>query len=210
MGLLSTIRGWFAPRAQSSGISGDYWPSSGGGLYGSMPAAGLHVGEREAMACATAWACTRAIAETLGSISALVYQQTAEASRQRASGSRAWQMLHDEPCPMMDAMQFYELGTSRMVNRGNFFAEIERDAYDVPIALWPLHNSRVTPYYGSDGLEWHVITDEPMSGKSIYGWRYYVIPDRNMLNLVGLVHSTVTGLFRLVCCLEQTKRSLSI
>ncbi len=90
MGLLSRIKGWFAPpRAQGSTVNGDYWPSGGyGGLYGSLPAAGLRVGEREAMACSTAFACTRAISETLASISGIVYQQISEGVRQRAPSHR--------------------------------------------------------------------------------------------------------------------------
>lgn len=188
MGLYSRFKNWLRPpRAHATAVGGDYWPGGGySGLYGTLPAAGLRVGETEAMACSTAYACTRAISETLASISGIVYEQVSEGVRRRAPSHPMWSLLHDEPCPLMDSMQFYELGSTRVTNRGNFFAEIERDNADRPIALWPIHNSRVTAYWGEDGLEWHVMTNDSVEIKgSVYGYRYYVVPDRNMFNIVG-------------------------
>jgi HK97 family phage portal protein len=52
------------------------------------------------------------------------------------------------------------------------------------VALWPIHNSRVTPWRGINGkVEWHVATDafDPRYEK----YREYIIPDRDMLNIVG-------------------------
>lgn len=180
----------------SGRVTGQYWPSGGysGGLYGSSPATGLDVGEREAMACATVYACTRAISETLASLPGLVFQRTAEDSRSRARESDAWAMLHDQPCPHIDSMQWSELGTTRSLNRGNFFGWMERDARDQVVAIHPIHNSRVIPRKNSeDGqLEWHVLTDSA-SGGGGYGYEYFILSSRDIFNLVGFGSLDGTG-----------------
>ncbi len=96
-------------------------------------------------------------------------------------------MLHDEPNPDMDAMTFYELQTARLVNQGNAFAEIERNRGGEAIALWPIHNSRVKAWRtGATTSRRAVLARENSSitcRRTSGG--YYVIPRRDMLNVVG-------------------------
>jgi HK97 family phage portal protein len=153
------------------------------------PQTGTQYSEALALTSATAYACSRARAETLGSLPAIVYQQATERIRQRARGTDPWRLLYDDPNPFMDATCFYELMNMRMVNRGNAFAEIERDRADNPIALWPIHPSRVLARSERDGnsnrwrLYWDVMTDvRDPSGQSYIMHR---VEDRNMLNVCG-------------------------
>jgi len=127
---------------------------------GGTPAAGIAFTDEQAMAVTAVYACSRAIAENLASLPGLVYEQQAK-QRNLDRGSIPWQLLHDEPNPEMDSMTFWELVTMRLENRGNSFNEIERDKNDNPIALWPIHNSRVEPYRNrEDGrIEWRISTD---------------------------------------------------
>jgi HK97 family phage portal protein len=150
------------------------------------------VTEKTALNYSAVWAATRAIAETLASLPAVVYEQLDEPRvRQRASGSSLYRLLHDQPNPEMDAFTFYEMQTARLVNAGNAFAEIERNEDGEPVALWPIHKSRVKAWrlpdeqlpngrFKAGELEYHVQAD---SGG------YYVIPAADMLNVVG-THST--------------------
>ncbi len=156
-------------------------------MIGQTPATGIQYSEGRALTSATAYACTRARAETLASLPSIIYRQVSQTVRERARGSDPWRLLYDEPNPHMDPMSFYELMNMRMVNRGNAFAEIERDGADNPIALWPIHPSRVVPRSERDGtrwrLYWDVFTDvkDPVNNSYIA----HRVEDRNMLNICG-------------------------
>lgn len=151
------------------------------------PQTGTQYSEALAMTSATAYACSRARAETLGSLPAIVYQQATERIRQRARGTDPWRLLYDDPNPFMDATCFYELMNMRMVNRGNAFAEIERDGADNPIALWPIHPSRVLARSERDGNRWRLYWDVMTDVKDPSGQSYILhrVEDRNMLNVCG-------------------------
>jgi len=160
-----------------------WWGGSITGAYGAVPTAGIALTEGRAMTSATAYACSRARAETLASLPPIVYLQNGTHRRSRARGSDPWYLLYDEPNPHMDSMVFNELMNMRQVNRGNAFAEIERDGRDRPIALWPIHPSRVCPRRVGDDIEWLIFTDvkDPVSN----GYKSYTVPDRDMLNVCG-------------------------
>ena len=136
------------------------------------------------MSCSAVFACTQARSEILASLPAIVYRQVSPTARRRDGDNGLWRLLHDQPNPEMDAMVLYELLQTRVVNRGNGFCEIERDRSDVPVALWPIHNSRVQPFRDGDRqLMWRVFTDSIDARTDRF--RSYTIPDRNMLNVVG-------------------------
>ncbi|MGN6133363.1 MAG: phage portal protein [Aureliella sp.] len=161
-----------------------YWWGGGiTGVFGATPSTGIAFNESIGMTSATAYACTRARAETLASLPPIVYRQVSEVVRERAKGSDPWYLLYDEPNPEMDSMTFYEMMNMRQVNRGNGFAEIERDRSDRPIALWPIHPSRVSPRRDGGRVVWDVFTDvKDLTGN---GYKFHTIPDRDMLNICG-------------------------
>lgn len=171
------------------------------GVYGATPAAGLEVTQDSAMTVATVYACTQARAETLASLPPMVYLELANSARRRSSDNDLWRLLHDSPNPDMDSMTFYELMQMRSMNRGNGFAEIVRDRNDRPVELWPIHNSRVEPYRNKGQLEWHISTDSFDLGAEQY--RYYTIPDRDMLNLVGFNSNGYIGSGVIPCAVEE-------
>jgi len=162
-----------------------WWGGALTGVYGDRPAAGLTFNQESAMTLPTVYACTRARAETLASLPPMVFLEVANSmARRRSSDNPLWELLHDAPNEDMDSMTFYELMQTRIVNRGNGFAEIERDRNDRPVALWPIHNSRVLPYRDVDGrLEWNVTTDilDPRTER----YKAFKVADRDMLNIVG-------------------------
>ena len=150
-----------------------WWDTSG--LSGT-PAAGIQVNHDVAMTCATAFACTRAIAETLATLPGMVYETLDDDARRKARQHRMWQLLHDEPNREMSPVTFFETMAARVTNRGNFFAEIERNSNDHPTALWPIHNSRVVPRRDDTGRRYYEVHTD--SGK-------HDLAERDMLNVVG-------------------------
>jgi HK97 family phage portal protein len=153
------------------------------GAFGTgTTAAGVTFSDEQALTCSAVFACLRAIAENLGSLPGLVYEQMAK-QRSLARDGIPWQLLHDEPNPEMDSMTFWELCGMRLEARGNSFSEIERDSSDQPIALWPIHNSRVQPWRIDGKIQWQISTDTIDPRSEVY--RSYMIPDRDMFNVVG-------------------------
>lgn len=168
---------------------------------------GVTVNHQSAMAVATANACTRAISQTLASLPVQLYEAIGDRARQKLNDNPLYELLHTTPNPEMDSMTFFEMQTERLVNRGNAFAEIEFDIMGKPIALWPLHNSRVrvwrTPqiktqdgkYVGGE-VEYHVCVGDIVEGfpsrKPKDEEKYYTIPADRMLNVVG--HGSQNGI----------------
>lgn len=152
--------------------------------------AGESVNQDSLMTSATCFACTKALSESIAGLPSSVYRNI-EKRKEEDRGQSAYELLSEQPNPEMDAFTFWELAIARLVNRGNFFAEIQRDNQDRPIALWPIHNSRVRPLRddGDGSLYWEVAHD--YQGTPDYSdptWRQrnltYLSP-HNMLNIVG-------------------------
>lgn len=187
-----------------------YWFGTGrvSGVFGGTPAAGLDVSQETAMTVATVYACTQARAETLASLPPMIYLELANGARRRDNDNDLWSLLHDSPNPDMDSMIFYELLQMRSINRGNGFAEIVRDRNDRPVELWPIHNSRVEPFRNGNQIEWRISTDSLDMGSDRY--RYYTIPDRNMLNIVGFNSNGYIGSGVIPCAVEEISANLAM
>lgn len=161
-----------------------WWGNTLSGMFGGSPAAGIEFSHEQAMSVSAVYACSRARSEIMASLPAMVYLEVGNNARQRHSTNDLWRMLHDQPNRDMDSMIFYEIMQMRSVNRGNGFAIIERDNRDVPIALWPVHNSRLEPFRDRSGeLMWRLYMDT--YDEAIERYQYKLIPDRNMLNIRG-------------------------
>lgn len=105
-------------------------------------AAGVAVSPDSALNSSTALACTRAISETLASLPAVVHERVGNDAKRKARENPMWALLHDQPNPQMDSMSWYQINATRVINRGNSVNLIEYNGRGLPIALWPVHNSR--------------------------------------------------------------------
>ena len=160
--------------------------------WGNNPVGEPYAGERvttdNMMTSATVYACTKALAETIAGLPAITYELR-DGRREERNGD-AIDLLAQEPNPEMDSFTFWEMAIARVTNRGNFFAEIQRDGNGRPIALWPIHNSRVEPVRDEGGeLLWMIHHD--YTGNAEYQdptWKsrhLSFLTPRNMLNIVG-------------------------
>lgn len=191
MGLLSKLISFIPNSITSSLVSdgeGHWW--QGGGSWSTGTLSGETVDQDNLMTSAACYACTKALAETTAGLPGTIYR-TSGKNREEDQNQPAYELLSEQPNPEMDSFTFFELLIARLVNRGNFFAEIQRDRADRPIALWPIHNSRVQPMRDpEDGsLYWQIAGD--YNGSPQYddpSWRdkhlMYLSP-HNMLNVVG-------------------------
>lgn len=178
--MLSTLKKLFSKNAEKSQSFSDdprWWPSGASSTNGSLSALLTNT----AMTSSAVYACSKAIAENLASLPVEIYEIDGD-RRNLVRDNPVLRMLSLEPNPEIDAFAFWELMFLRMVNRGNAFAVIERDEDGIPIALWPVHNSRAVPYRSQDlGLVWIVIIkDEAVAGEKPEA---ITVPDSDLLNI---------------------------
>lgn len=129
-----------SPRASSDG-----WFSRGGLWTGGIRTrAGVDVDECSALNYSAVFAATRIICETVSCLPIGFYERLEKNDRQ-PSPLGVGSLLRVSPNPDMAGVPFREGRVMHQVNWGNGFAEIQRDGMDKPVALWPIHPSRVTP-----------------------------------------------------------------
>lgn len=192
MGLISKIRSFLGASTPTADVVSDgesrWWS---GNSWSATGAAGEDVDQDSMMRSATVFACSKVLSETIAGLPGCTYLSgVGSKSRTRGSNDQPLELLNDQPNPEMDSYTFWEMLVTRMVNRGNFFAEIERNNRDEPIALWPIHNSRVQPMRDSDGSLYYRISTN-YAGSPRYddpSWRdanTFELSPHNMLNMVG-------------------------
>lgn len=106
-------------------------------------AAGVRVDPDEALKNATVWACVGYLSRTVGQLPWRVMQQQPNGDPLRAPGHPLQYLLATRPNKEMSSVTWREVMVGWAVRRGNAVAEIQRDARGVPVALWPIHPSRV-------------------------------------------------------------------
>jgi len=115
------------------------WASIFGSQYGSDS-----VDPATALKVSAALACVRVLAESVASLSWIVYRRNSEGGKDRASEHYAYSLLHHRPNDIMTAFSFRERIIKDILLHGNGYALIERDN-GMPVALWPLNPSMVRP-----------------------------------------------------------------
>lgn len=90
---------------------------------------------------ATVWACVAYLTRTVAQLPWRVMRDS-PSGPERVPTHPLQYLLAVRPNPEMGAFTFRETLTGWAVRRGNGIAEIQRDARQVPIALWPIHPSR--------------------------------------------------------------------
>ena len=118
----------------------DRWYSN---TIGRRTTAGVNVDEDTAKNYSVVWACTRLLCGTGASLPLNVYQPLGGGGKAVARLHQVQRLIHTAPNTSMGSMQFRSLGIDRQVNRGNFYAEIDRDAFNRAAALWPIHPTRI-------------------------------------------------------------------
>lgn len=109
---------------------------------GQVSTSGERVTPSSAMNLSVYFAMIRNIAEDVAKLPIKVYR-TAPEGRSEVADHRVRKLLHTEPNPEMTPLAFRETLTHHALGWGKGCAEIERDGAGRPLALWPLHPSRV-------------------------------------------------------------------
>lgn len=135
MRLMDRFFAWLAPSRQGDGTETrrviSYGPTTGG----------VRVDGDTALRNATVWACIRYLSSTVAQLPWRVYQPS-DRGNARAPNHPVDRLLQ-RPNPEMGSFTFRETLVGWAARYGNGIAEIQWDARGVPVALWPIHPSRV-------------------------------------------------------------------
>lgn len=152
--------------------------------------AGSQVSPATSMTLSTYYACLRCIAEDVGKITLHLYEgQDGDGRRKSlATSNPIYRLLRWQPCPETTSQTFRETLTGNALGWGNGYAEIQRTATGKPVALWPIHPSRVR-IQRIDGQIWYdVMSSEWQAGATVR------LPAEDVLHIHGVGEDSVSGL----------------
>lgn len=131
-------------------FGGTWHPATGLNERFSKNASGETVTPQTAMTLSAYYAAIRCIAEDVAKLPLPVYRNMEPRGKEKVRGHAVAKLLNREPNKEMTAMSFRETITAMALGWGGGFAEIQRRGME-PVALWPIHASRVTIARGGDG-----------------------------------------------------------
>lgn len=111
-------------------------------LAGSRTRAGVVVSPNSALGHPAVLGAVRLLAELTASLPIIVYERTRD-GRRRAEEHPVYRLLHDEPNPIQTPFVFKETLALHLLTHGRAVAQIVR-ADGRPVALWPIHPTRVS------------------------------------------------------------------
>lgn len=133
------------PRRSAGTLSpfDDRWYDQlGYGWFGRKTEAGPTVNETTALSYSAVWAATRVIAGTMARHPFMLYRELDRGREELPKDPRV-RMLRFSPNPYWRANTLRSVMSHWQMNHGNAIAEIQRDGSGNPIALWPIHPSRI-------------------------------------------------------------------
>ena len=105
--------------------------------------AGVNITPDNALKIATVWACVTYLGRAVGQLPWRVLRELPSGKEERAPQHPVDWLIARRPNPEMGSFTFRETMVGWAARWGNACAEIVRDLRGVPIALWPIHPSRV-------------------------------------------------------------------
>ncbi len=175
----------FAQDDSDVSFGGNWHPATGIGDSNRVSSSGQHVTPNSALSVAAYYAAIRAISEDEAKLPFPVFESLEPRGKERLRDHAVTQLLSREPNPEMTAFSFRETLTANTLGWGNGYAEIQRNGMGDPVALWPIHPSRVRVCRTSGGeLMYEIGNDDGSKAQ---------INQSNMFHLHGLGGDGITG-----------------
>lgn len=160
---------------------------------------GIVITEDSALSFGAVFSAVKVISETVALLPWRHFREDGT-SRVLLAGSALDNVLHKEPNDEMTPFSFREYLVASALLRGNGYAEIEFSRAGEPLALWPIHSTRVTPERDNSGKLVYVVRQED-GGET-------TIPKRQMFHLRGPTRDGIVG--RSVLALARESFGLAI
>jgi HK97 family phage portal protein len=149
---------------------------------------GANVNAQTALTLSSYFACVRNISDDLGKIPLITYKRLQPRGRERATEHSNYELLRIEPNNEMGSLTFIQTLTAWALGWGAGYANIERNGAGRPVALWPVHPSRVEVKRDDAGdIVYDVRSDDIAPGSIVR------IPARDMIHVHGLGEQGITG-----------------
>lgn len=145
--------------------------------------AGVPVTPDSAVTVPAVWASLRYLSQTVAVLPWHVFRDTDAGGEIQKRHPVDW-LIFRRPNPEWSSFQFRETLTHWALRWGNGYAEIERDGYDRPIALWPIHPERVNVCRDPETNELYYETWNEGGGR-------VDIPARDMFHIRGFGEGVV-------------------
>ena len=127
-----------------------------GAFGGSKTLSGQRINGNSALTLDSWYAALRNISEDIAKLPLNVKERTPR-GKILTTDHFAWSMLHEYANPCMSAMDLFQTDIQWAIGYGNGFAEIVRNDRGQAVEMWPIHPSRMTPFYVEDQkLFWRV------------------------------------------------------
>ncbi|RIV20321.1 phage portal protein [Fibrisoma montanum] len=138
------------------------------------------VTEENVLGLSAVYACVDRISKSIASLPWDVYDQPDERTSRKAYEHPVFKLLHTQPHPLYSSSTFRRVMLNHLLLRGNFYAEIQRDGRNRPIALKILKPGDVTPYLYNDQL-FYQLTD----GRVLMDYEVFHLKGYSTDGLVG-------------------------
>ena len=148
-------------------------------IIGRRTSAGESVTPETANTVSAYFACVRNVAEDVAKLPLLIYRKTSN-GREKAKDHPAYPLMTEAPNPEMGAQSFRETAQACALGWHGGFAEIERDNAGRPLAMWPIHSSRVTVARVSGRLVYRIKGQCEVNGKQ------YAAVDLDPMNVFAI------------------------
>lgn len=182
---MNILTSWF------TGLFGGRALADSSGKQTSGPATSMVDGTQpvtidNALQISAVWACASVIANTIGTLPLLVYENAMNGMRSVARDSSLWSLLHTSPNGRMTSAEFWTAMLVNLALRNNAYARIERGSNGEAFALWPM---------AADQIEVQIV-----DGQAVYLYRVgndvAVLAADSVLHIKGMGNGTM-GLSRL-------------
>lgn len=144
MSLFANMRSWFGGNATRQRIGEQVK------IPDRYSQSAKQITEDSALQVSAVWACTRLLAETIGSLPLHIYQST-DSGREKAEDSTLVTVLTKQPNARMTSQEWREAMALNLVLHGNAYAVIDRNSLGHVISLWPLPAEQIRIEIPEDG-----------------------------------------------------------
>lgn len=147
--------------------------SLGGGGYGAVT--GHVINDESALRITTAFACVRVLAETVGAVTAAVFERQSNGNAVKVD-HEVGELLIGRPNADMTGLEYREAKTTNLAARGNAFSVVTRKPNGEARTLLPVPTSKCqTRFRASDGVLEVGVPDrgrtEWLSGEQVWHWK---------------------------------------
>jgi len=158
------------------------WLTSG--IWGKKTSSGEEVDEETALKFSAVYACVRILSETLAALPFHVYRSESNGNKYVDAGHPLYQLIHDEPSPLMTSFIFRECMMACVTLWGNAYAFISRNGSYIPQELQILHPGYVMPFRSGNKIRYKVKVNRDAEK---------IIPAIDMIHVPGLSFDGVKG-----------------